>query len=555
MKAKQDGNSYSFPSFREKHSSLSLSRKSANGVEYIPLVLTNEEITVDGKTYSYDSESYPKFGAKYKGQVYHAVNKETGEFVLHSTTFVPAAKATYTLYANNPNLDIGKSVKAWSDNIRQTGLADGGAPLPLSVVGTPGVNWTPVEGISEKPLSAEGDEIVKLTANVPIGFSFEDVEVVPTEDEKLFSQVWVHLNAMTRVPFILIATVWAAGGEHDFAIKIDPVNGNVYYGGNIVRKQYAYEWELLPINFYFPKDEYGWYDINIPISVVLEALDNSNHMYALTFAPVDDVEDNTFYLDNLYLYKAYRSVEELRVLLGLEIDSAQKLIQCADIGENPGQYPQSAVDRLSGSVDEAVAVYEDMTKTREEVGGMVLYLSREITVFKESVISDLMPDTSHPKEYIVDMTSSTANWAYSKYYTAVKATASSGSASAMDAIDGNGDSRWESEHSDPQWFMVDLGTEREFDQIAIAWETAAGKDYTFDYSLDGEEWIPFSAGVTGNTKLDIIYTTSRKRARYIRLNGTARATIYGYSIYEFGVFDTKSHEYELMETERILNIK
>lgn len=117
------------------------------------------------------------------------------------------------------------------------------------------------------------------------------------------------------------------------------------------------------------------------------------------------------------------------------------------------------------------------------------------------------------------------------------ATATSGNAAA--AIDGNTTSRWESEHGvDPQFWTLDLGQERVFSRIQILWEGAYAKTYTLATSLNGEDWAdlmtvgPRTLAADARTEtLNFDETT----ARYIRFNGTERATAYGYSFYEFRV--------------------
>ncbi|MGN0235212.1 MAG: discoidin domain-containing protein [Paludibacteraceae bacterium] len=116
-----------------------------------------------------------------------------------------------------------------------------------------------------------------------------------------------------------------------------------------------------------------------------------------------------------------------------------------------------------------------------------------------------------------------------------KAYASSGTAAA--AIDGNNGTRWESEHSDSQWFVVNLGQEREFNTVQILWEGAYGKSFTVDYSTDSTTWTNFATitdqTLAGFPYLQTLTVDNPVTAQYVRFEGTARGTGYGYSFWEF----------------------
>jgi len=116
------------------------------------------------------------------------------------------------------------------------------------------------------------------------------------------------------------------------------------------------------------------------------------------------------------------------------------------------------------------------------------------------------------------------------------ATASANPAQAVaNAFDGDGKTRWESAYTDAQYITVDLGAVQTIDRIRLTWESALGKDFTLDVSNDGTTWQT-AATITGNTSTSNEYANLGKTGRYVRLNGTARGTVYGYSLYEFEVF-------------------
>jgi beta-glucanase (GH16 family) len=117
------------------------------------------------------------------------------------------------------------------------------------------------------------------------------------------------------------------------------------------------------------------------------------------------------------------------------------------------------------------------------------------------------------------------------------ATASSSensSFTAPNAVDGNTGTRWSSAFSDPQWIQVDLGAMHSISKVVLNWETAYGTGYQIQTSTDGSTWTSiYSTGAgTGGTQT----LTVTGSGRYVRMYGTARATQYGYSLWEFQVY-------------------
>ena len=122
------------------------------------------------------------------------------------------------------------------------------------------------------------------------------------------------------------------------------------------------------------------------------------------------------------------------------------------------------------------------------------------------------------------------------------ATASAGPLQAVaNAFDGSGTTRWESAYTDAQFITVDLGAVQTIDRIRLTWESALGKDFTLDVSNDGMTWQT-AATITGNTSTSNEYANLGKTGRYVRMNGTARGTAYGYSLYEFEVFAKSNND-------------
>ncbi len=110
---------------------------------------------------------------------------------------------------------------------------------------------------------------------------------------------------------------------------------------------------------------------------------------------------------------------------------------------------------------------------------------------------------------------------------------------ATNANDGNTATRWSSLFADPQWIRIDLGATYLISQVTLTWEAASAKNYTIDVSSDGSTWSTISTKTnmaTGARTDDI--TGLSGSGRYIRMNGTARNTTYGYSLFEFKVYGT-----------------
>ncbi len=115
-------------------------------------------------------------------------------------------------------------------------------------------------------------------------------------------------------------------------------------------------------------------------------------------------------------------------------------------------------------------------------------------------------------------------------------TVSSGAATASNAVDGDVNSRWESEFSDPQYIYVDLGATYLLSKFSLNWESANAQDYTLAISDDAANWqtIHTATGMAeGMHRIDNI--TADASARYVRMRGKKRNLNYGYSLFEFEI--------------------
>jgi hypothetical protein len=102
------------------------------------------------------------------------------------------------------------------------------------------------------------------------------------------------------------------------------------------------------------------------------------------------------------------------------------------------------------------------------------------------------------------------------------------------ATDNNYGTRWASEWLATAWIQVDLGSTQNFNKVFLAWEAAYSTGYQIQTSNDGNNWTTIWSTTSGNGGFDEINVNGS--GRYVRMNGTAKATAYGYSLWEFGVY-------------------
>ncbi|WP_020522316.1 DUF1996 domain-containing protein [Catelliglobosispora koreensis] len=102
------------------------------------------------------------------------------------------------------------------------------------------------------------------------------------------------------------------------------------------------------------------------------------------------------------------------------------------------------------------------------------------------------------------------------------------------AFDGNSNSRWSSQWSDPQWIRVDLGAAAQVNQIVLQWESAYAKAFQLQTSNDGTNWTTVYSTANGNGGTQTVNVNSS--GRYVRMYGTQRNSAYGYSLWEFKVY-------------------
>ncbi|WP_405891104.1 discoidin domain-containing protein [Streptomyces sp. NBC_00133] len=101
------------------------------------------------------------------------------------------------------------------------------------------------------------------------------------------------------------------------------------------------------------------------------------------------------------------------------------------------------------------------------------------------------------------------------------------------AVDGNTGTRWSSAHVDTGWLQVDLGSAQPLTRVRLNWETAYSSHYQIQLSTNGSSWST-PVDRFGDGGIDDLAVNGT--ARYVRMNGLARGTVYGHSLWEMEVF-------------------
>jgi CxxC motif-containing protein (DUF1111 family) len=102
---------------------------------------------------------------------------------------------------------------------------------------------------------------------------------------------------------------------------------------------------------------------------------------------------------------------------------------------------------------------------------------------------------------------------------------------AANTIDGKLNTRWASSFEDGAWIQYDFGVKTQVGYMKLVWQNAYGKQYNLLVSDDNQNWTLLRAVTEGKGGTEEFFNLG-VNARYIRLQGLARATQYGYSIFE-----------------------
>ncbi len=168
-----------------------------------------------------------------------------------------------------------------------------------------------------------------------------------------------------------------------------------------------------------------------------------------------------------------------------------------------------------------------------------------------NIILELTPDSSGSSEIHIKAADSGNNFAIDKFNVYVydpsepnkalfrKAWASSTESSSLlpsNAVDGSLTTRWTSLYQDNEWIAVDLGKEYTIECVELIWEAAYGSEYEIQVTSDTSSWQTVFHHTGGNGGREVVFLEP-VTCRYVRMFGIDRGTRYGFSLWEFGVYE------------------
>lgn len=103
------------------------------------------------------------------------------------------------------------------------------------------------------------------------------------------------------------------------------------------------------------------------------------------------------------------------------------------------------------------------------------------------------------------------------------------------AVDGNLTTNWSSQDSDPQYFIVDLGSKLSFNTVRLHWQDAYAVNFQIQTSDDKVNWSTLVDEQNGLGGIDEY--TAYANAQYVRLYAAQRASASGYSLSEIEIYE------------------
>nr|WP_314543132.1 di-heme oxidoredictase family protein [uncultured Massilia sp.] len=97
------------------------------------------------------------------------------------------------------------------------------------------------------------------------------------------------------------------------------------------------------------------------------------------------------------------------------------------------------------------------------------------------------------------------------------------------AIDANPATRWSSARENGAWIQFDFGASTPVGYLKLTWERSYGKAYDLLASDDGKNWSKLRSVTDGKGGTEEFFNLN-VQTRYLRLQGVARGTDYGYSL-------------------------
>jgi hypothetical protein len=274
--------------------------------------------------------------------------------------------------------------------------------------------------------------------------------------------------------------------------------------------------------------------VNAPIQFIANGFDADDNPFA--FAPIWTVNNSDASISTTGMFTATAEgtftvtatqgainktvdieVRAASVISTITIDPQDQAIRVGD----SIQYSAIAVDQY----DDTVSV--DLTWTSNG-GGIIdtlgMFRANEIGNFTISASTSDVAGSSNVKV-------SRASLAKNK-----SITASSEVTEASLAVDGNLTTRWESEASELQWIVIDLGAISYIDSVSINWEGASAKNYSVQISNDNSYWQSAYEAIDKEVGPRVDNIVKNMTTQYLKISCTERNTNFGYSIYETDVY-------------------
>ena len=118
------------------------------------------------------------------------------------------------------------------------------------------------------------------------------------------------------------------------------------------------------------------------------------------------------------------------------------------------------------------------------------------------------------------------------------------------SVDGDIGSRWESDANDYEWIYVELAADTTVTHVQLIWETAYSSTFEIqtcpascDVGGDPDAWAwsaaygPTTRTLSGFPNYELLTMSSQPTdTRFVRMLGTARATGWGHSLWEFEIY-------------------
>jgi beta-glucanase (GH16 family) len=360
--------------------------------------------------------------------------------------------------------------------------------------------WNNLTPISATPY--EGSQVMAYRANAGAWFGLG----VATDYKNMSSFAGGHLKFHMKTSSTATFKVGISTAFGDS--WIDFVNGGQQYG--LVR-------------------DGNWHEVSIPFSAFynLDLYSVKQMFMVVADPPAANVD---IFIDNIY-YSGGAVTNTPPTVSMTSPTAGATFIQGQSITINA-----TAAD-ANGSVSK-VEFYADGVKLGEDTSSPYTYTwtgATPGTKVLTAKVTDNGNATTTSSSVSITVNAAATNLALNK--TVTVSSTENATLTGAAAVDGNGTTRWSSAFSDPQWIYVDLGATYNINRVKVTWEAAYGKDYQVQVSSNASSWTSIKT-ITNNTALVNDHTGLSGSGRYVRVNGTARGTAYGYSIYELEVYGT-----------------